>query len=64
MLNKYQEESLSLAFSRYLLEEYSIATVAGIAFGEDSSFRMSFATSEEEIEEGLEKLKKAIEDLL
>ena len=48
----------SLTFSEAALEVAKIAVVPGIAFGEDSCIRMSYATSEENIREGLSRLAK------
>ncbi len=45
----------------YLLEEALIATVAGSEFGAEGSLRLSFACSMEDIEEGLSRLKQALE---
>ena len=43
----------------YLLEEAHVATVAGDAFGEPDGFRMSYATSDENIQEALKRIKNA-----
>ena len=48
----------SITFSRLLLQEAKVATVPGQAFGKDDYIRLSFATSMEQIEEGLRRLKK------
>ncbi|UCB57353.1 MAG: pyridoxal phosphate-dependent aminotransferase [Candidatus Omnitrophota bacterium] len=48
----------SITFCRKLLEEAEIAAVPGEAFGRDDYIRLSFATSRNEIEEGLRRLKK------
>ncbi|MBI4799743.1 MAG: pyridoxal phosphate-dependent aminotransferase [Desulfarculus sp.] len=46
----------SLELSDYLLEQAHIATVPGVAFGEDSCVRFSFATSMELIAKGMDRL--------
>ena len=53
----------STDFSLYLLEEAHVATVAGDAFGEPDGFRMSYATSDENICEALRRIKEALEKL-
>lgn len=47
----------------YLLEKAHVATVGGDAFGDPECFRMSYATSEENIIEAMGRIKKALEDL-
>ena len=49
----------STDFTQYLLEEAHVATVAGDAFGEPDGFRMSYATSDENIQEALKRIKNA-----
>ncbi len=44
----------------YLLKEYKIAIVAGSAFGADKYVRFSYATSMENIEEGIKRFKKGL----
>lgn len=51
----------SLEFCAWLLEKAQVATVPGIAFGDDKCMRLSFATSEENLSEGLEKIEAALE---
>jgi aspartate aminotransferase len=53
----------SLDLADYLLEEAMMAAVPGVAFGADRFIRFSFATSMDVIEEGMERLKKALGDL-
>ncbi len=43
-------------FSLKLLENYYVATIPGLAFGTDNFMRLSFATSEKDIREGIEKI--------
>ena len=49
-------EPKSAAFADKLLEEAHVAVVPGAAFGDDDCARLSFATSMEEIERGLDRL--------
>jgi aspartate aminotransferase len=53
----------STSFSQYLLEHAKVAVVPGIGFGADENVRLSFATSSENIEKGLDRIQKAVEDL-
>ncbi|SMC18942.1 L-aspartate aminotransferase apoenzyme [Desulfacinum hydrothermale DSM 13146] len=50
----------SLDLSDYLMEEAHLAVVPGAAFGEDRCIRLSFALSMEELEEGFDRLEKAL----
>jgi aspartate aminotransferase len=47
----------------YLLDEANVATVPGAAFGSDDHIRLSFATSLENIEEGIKRIKNAVANL-
>ncbi len=47
-------------FSMFLLEEALVATVTGDAFGNPSCIRISYAASEEQIKEALQRIKNAI----
>ena len=51
----------SLDFTEFLLTEKKVAIVPGIAFGADANARMSFATSLDKIEEGVKRIKEAVE---
>ena len=51
----------SLDFTEFLLTEKKVAIVPGIAFGADANARMSFATSFDKIEEGVKRIKEAVE---
>lgn len=53
----------SLEFSKSLLEEEMVAVIPGIAFGLDEYIRLSYATSKEAIEEGLNRLEKYLQRL-
>lgn len=50
----------SLSFSKLLLENEKVAVVPGIGFGIEGYVRLSYATSMENIVEGLERIKKFI----
>jgi aspartate aminotransferase len=50
----------SVEFSEKLLEQQKVAVVPGVAFGDDKTVRLSYATSMENIEEGLKRIKKFI----
>lgn len=51
----------SMKFSQALLEEQGVALVPGIAFGAEGYVRMSFATSIENLQKGIEKIKDFLE---
>lgn len=53
----------STDFSLYLLEVGHVATVAGDAFGEPDCFRMSYATSDDNIREAMKRIKTVTADL-
>ncbi len=44
----------------YLLEKYKVAIVPGPAFGADKYVRFSYATSMENIKEGVKRFKKGL----
>ena len=50
-------------FAKYLLEEVLVAVVPGIAFGSENHFRISYATSNENLIEACSRIKKACEEL-
>ncbi|MEZ0328775.1 MAG: pyridoxal phosphate-dependent aminotransferase [Dissulfuribacterales bacterium] len=50
----------SLAMADYLLDEAKIAAVPGIAFGDDRFVRFSYATSMENLKQGMKRLKMAL----
>ncbi len=58
--DKRVENDEDLAF--FLLERAAVATVPGGAFGAPGYLRLSYATSEERIKEGVSRIKKAIEE--
>ena len=47
----------------YILEEGHVATVGGDAFGDPECFRMSYATSDDNIREAMERIKKVLAKL-
>jgi len=63
LLNKEVEGELikdSIIFSKSLLEHAKVAVVPGIAFGADDYVRLSYATSLENIVEGLSRIEKFV----
>lgn len=53
----------STDFAEYLLDKVDVAVVPGIAFGNDSHVRLSYATSMENIQKGLERIGNAVAKL-
>ena len=53
----------SVVFASRLLEEWGVVTVPGEAFGESHAIRLTFATSRNNIEEGLNRIKNFIKQL-
>jgi aspartate aminotransferase len=53
----------SVAMSDYLLDKARIASVPGIAFGDDRFIRFSYASSIETISEGINRLKDALSEI-
>lgn len=51
----------SLSFSKLLLENFNTAVIPGVAFGMDKYIRLSYATSMQNIEKGLDRLEKFLE---
>lgn len=58
-----REVNDSLGLTDYLLEEARIATVPGIAFGDDKFLRLSFVTDMATLGEGMDRLEKALSRL-
>lgn len=52
----------SLDISNLLLDKGNVAVVPGIAFGDDNYIRLSYATSMENIEEGLKRIRQVVEE--
>ena len=53
----------SMDLSTYLLDEAKVAVVPGAAFGEDRYIRLSYATSMENIQKGLDRIEDALLNL-
>lgn len=53
----------SLEFCKTLLEQEKVATIPGIAFGEDKCIRLSYATDMTSIYKGMERLTKFINSI-
>jgi len=53
----------STSFAQVLLEEKNVAVVPGVAFGCDNYIRLSFATSDENIKNGVQRIKEFTEGL-
>lgn len=51
----------SQEFSRFLIQEARVATVPGSAFGMEGHIRLSYATSRENLREGLSRIRAAVE---
>ena len=62
---KYQDKVIdgSIAFADALLEAEKVATIPGISFGADDCLRLSYSLSDADIEEGLKRIKRFIENL-
>ena len=56
-------DSFSIEFCNKLLDEYQVAAVPGIAFGMDDYIRISYACSESNFTEGLNRIIKLTESL-
>jgi aspartate aminotransferase len=52
-----------IEFTSYLLEEAKVAVVPGSAFGYEGFARLSYCNSDDEIIEGMERIKRALEKL-
>jgi len=50
----------SIDFTQFLLEVAKVAVVPGIAFGKENHLRISYATSMKNIEEGMDRIEKAV----
>lgn len=53
----------SLTFSEYLLDEAKVAVVPGVAFGDDEFIRLSYATSEENLQRACKRIREALAKL-
>lgn len=59
--NRLLEKSDDVAFSDYILETAKVSVVPGSAFGTDGYMRISFATSMENLQEALRRIRLAVE---
>ncbi|MFM7481722.1 MAG: pyridoxal phosphate-dependent aminotransferase [Candidatus Methylopumilus sp.] len=57
---KILKEKTDLALADYLLEKEGVAIVPGSAFGSDGYFRISFATSMDNLVEAMKRIKRAL----
>ena len=48
----------SMKFAERVLNEENIAVIPGVAFGNDDNIRLSYATSMQEIERGMDRIEK------
>lgn len=55
-------ENDSVEFCKRLLEEKGVAVVPGIGFGTEGYFRLSYATDEATIKDGIERIKAFVEN--
>jgi aspartate aminotransferase len=53
----------SATMGTYLLDTHRVATIPGIAFGDDDCLRLSYACSMSELEKGLARIKEGLEAL-
>lgn len=53
----------SETLGNYLLDECHVCVVPGIEFGMNTNFRISFACSEQDIKEGIQRIQKGLENL-
>ena len=60
---KFLNINSSEDFCNWLIENYFIAFVPGEVFGTNGFMRLSYALSDQELEEGLERLATAVDDL-
>ncbi|QKF92228.1 pyridoxal phosphate-dependent aminotransferase [Campylobacter sp. CCUG 57310] len=61
-VNCSKVEPDSMKFCRRLLEEAKVACVPGVGFGMDGYFRLSFATSMENIIKGIDRIAEFVKD--
>ncbi len=54
------KETTDMALAEYLLESFDVAVVPGSAFGAEGYFRISFATSMQNLTEALDRIEKAL----
>ena len=63
---KYEDKTITCSddFAAYLLNTVKVAVVPGEGFGADGFMRLSYATSMENIQKGLDRIEEAIKKLL
>jgi aspartate aminotransferase len=61
-VNTKAVEEDSMKFSQKLLEEKGVAVVPGLGFGSEGYFRLSFATDEATIKDGINRIKSFVEN--
>jgi aspartate aminotransferase len=54
------KDATDMALSEYLLEQEGVAVVPGSAFGAEGYFRISFATSMDNLRNALDRIEKAL----
>lgn len=59
-INCSKVEPDSMKFCSQMLKEVYVATVPGVGFGMDGYFRLSFATDEDNIKKGIERIAKFV----
>jgi aspartate aminotransferase len=62
----YQGKTItnSIEFADVLLDAEKVATVPGVSFGADDCLRLSYSLSEADIEEGLARIKRFVNELV
>ena len=62
---KYGDKTIdgSIAFADALLDAEKVATVPGISFGADDCLRLSYSLADADIEEGLKRIKRFVENM-
>ena len=63
MLNKKTKLKTDTDFVQRLLEKENVAVVQGSAFGLDGYFRISYATSMENLEKAIERIRSFCESI-
>ncbi|MBV5278681.1 MAG: aminotransferase class I/II-fold pyridoxal phosphate-dependent enzyme, partial [Campylobacteraceae bacterium] len=61
-VNTKEVENDSVKFCKELLENQGVAVVPGIGFGTEGYFRLSFATDEATIMDGINRIKTFVEN--
>lgn len=54
----------SISLCQYLLQEFGVAIVPGVAFGMDTHVRLSYATSMAELEKALDRIEQGLRSLI